>query len=205
MDPVTVCNIALGALGQDRIDSTQFEDPDDTSSQMCATFFDICVRAALEDVAPLFATGFIDLGARQDSDYAKLSTNKNADVALLAKFTLDLSKVVRPLACDDGSGEFLIKWEQNGAFILSEDTDKLLCRAVLVSPDPNLWNPSFVFAAAYRLASEIAGPITHSAAIEKDMNDRYMKARATAANLDAFRSNQTPQMQRRTDTLANRR
>lgn len=205
MDPVSVCNIALGAMGQDRINSTQFEDPDDTSSNLCATYFDACVRAALEDVAPLFATGFIDLGARQDSPYKLLLSNPNADTALLSQFVFDFSRIVRPLRCDDGSGDFLIKWEQNGGFILSEETDKLFCKAVLVSPDPNKWNPSFVFAAAYRLASEIAGPITQSAAIEKDMNDRYEKAARRAANLDGLRSNETLQLKRVTSTLANRR
>lgn len=203
MDPVTVCNIGLLAFGQEPIESTQFADPDNNSSQLCAAYFDPCARAVFEQIKPRFATGFIDLGARQDSKYGLLSSPVSLQ-PLVAAFVLP-DTVINVLACDDGSGEFTILWEQEEQFVNCEDTDKLLARVVTYEPDTNKWTPNFRFAVAYHLASLICHPITHSTEETQRMEKMAAMFIKTSTNLDGLRGNVTPVLKMSTHSLRNRR
>lgn len=199
MDPVAICNMALGAFGANRIESVDTDTAESQEEELCASFYAPTVTQLLEDAAPLFATTLVDLGARQDSPLAVLGSG------LVAAFVFDSSNFVRPLSCDDGGGTFTIKWERNGSFLVCEDTDKLFCRAVQLITDPNKWTPSFQWAVAYQLASVISGPITHSASIEKEMSERAMYWYKKACNLDGMAGTTNTQYRANSTSLANRR
>jgi hypothetical protein len=193
MDRVTICNMALEAFGQNPIASLDEDSIDTDEARLCFTFLDPSITAALEDAAPLFATDLIDLGARQDSAYGLLiagGTSTPDAPFLPAKFALPAT-VLRPLRCDDGSGEFAIRWQRSKRFVICEETDKLICECVNYTDDlrdPNMWTPNFQFAVSYKLASVICGPITHSPTIKKEMLEEYERAFKKADNLDGMAS-----------------
>src|SRR5216683_1955627 len=156
MDPVTVCNMALNALGSNSITSIAEADINSAESQLCVTFYTPAVRACLEDASPPFATDLVNLGAKQASPYSVLGLTQgglagsasgslfadqslDAPRLLVAKFILP-DTVLRPLACDDGSGTFTISWERAPGAIYCEDTVALYCLAVQYVDDPNAWN-----------------------------------------------------------------
>lgn len=210
MDRVTICNMALEAFAANPITTLAEDQIESDEGRLCFTYLDPCIRAALEDAAPLFATDFIDLGARQDSAYGLLITGGLAtppSPLLVAKFVLP-GTIIRPLACDDGSGQFTIKWERSKQAIICEDTKKLLCEAVLYTDDlqdPNAWTPNFQFAVAYKLASVICGPITHSPTIKKEMLEEYERAFKKADNLDGMASTTNKAITAQSSSLRNRR
>lgn len=210
MDQVTICNMALNSIGHKAIASLEDEVDNSDEAAICATFFDPSVRAVFEDGAPLFATDLFDLGARQDSAYSVLG----GEHTLIAKFAFtgpndvdgNPTILVRPLSCDDGSGDFTIRWERAGlGFILSEDTDKLFCRAVQLVLDPNKWTPGYVWAVAYKLAAVIAGPLTNSAKLETDMLTKYAEQMKTAKNLDGMAGTSNQQIKIKSTSLSNLR
>lgn len=201
MDPVTICNMALLSFGEERIESIAEGDLDSPEAELCATYYLPAVRAVLEERAWLFATGFVDLGAKQPSLFTQ---GAGSGRFMTTVFTLP-GKVIRPLACDDGSGEFLIRWERMGMAILTEDTDKLIAKAVTMVEDPNSWTPNFALAASFKLASLIAGPITHSAAKVDEALKKYESALHTAANLDGMAGSTNQVFEMHTDTLKHRR
>jgi hypothetical protein len=201
MNPVTICNMALGFFGGARVVSIEDSAANDSDeAALCNTFFEPSLRAVLEERAWLCATGFIDLGGGVDSPYAGAS----AEHALVKQFVLPAT-VIRPLACDDGSGEFTIQWERNGQKILSEDTTSLLCKAVLMVNDLNLCTPNLVLAVAYKLASVIAGPITQSSAIEQKMLAKYEEQVSKAGTLDGMQGATTQIAKIKSTSLALRR
>lgn len=227
MDPVTICNMALGLFGQSRIVSIAEDQLDSAEAELCFTFFEASVRAVFEEGQPLFATGFFDLGARQDSPYkntgASLSPGSGTGVAaqvtlqsirpLVAQFAFNAGNdaqgnpivLVSALACDDGSGSFSILWERNGDFIVCEDTDKLLCKAIRLISDPNKWTPGYAWAVAAKLASVIAGPITNSAKVEDDMMKKYEGEIKKARRLDGAQGSVLQQFKKTSTSIANRR
>jgi hypothetical protein len=210
MDRVTICNMALEAFGQNPITSLEEDQIATDEARLCFTYLDPCIRAVLEDSAPLFATDLIDLGARQDSAYGLLVTGGLSPLAsplLVAKFAMT-PEMLRPLSCDDGSGAFTIKWERNKRFILCEDTQKLICEAVFYTDDlkdPNAWTPNFQFAVSYKLASVICGPITHSPTIKKEMLEEYDRSFKKADNLDGMASTTNKAFVPNSSSLRNRR
>jgi hypothetical protein len=201
MDPVTICNMALMAFGAQRITTIDEDQADSDESALCSVYFDPSVRACLEERAWLFATGFINLGARQDSPYK----DSGGEHPLVAQFAYDPGVIVKPLVCDDGSGDFSILWERNGQYILSEDTDTLLLKCVQYIKDPTKWTPNFAFTVAYHLASVICGPITHSAAIEERMYKKYEVQLKKAAALDGLQGATIQQVTMKTELSARRR
>lgn len=200
MDPVTVCNMALLSFGQERIESIEEDDLDSVEAELCSTYYLPAVRAVLEERAWLFATDYITLANKQPTPF----TAAGGCHSFVAKFLMP-NTVIRPLAFDDGSGTFTIRAERNGKYIVSEDTDSLIVKCIQMIPDPNDWTPNFVFAVSYKLASVIAGPITHSAAKVKEALELYAVALKDASSLDGMAGTTNQQVKMVTDSLSNRR
>lgn len=201
MDPVAICNMALHSFGANKIESINEDELDSQEAELCHTFFVPTFTQLLEEATPLFATGIVDLGARQDSDYSTLGIEH----PFTAKFQFDLAKFVKPITCDDGSGAFSIQFERNENFIVCEETDKLFCKVVKLISDPAFWPPTFQWAVAYHLAAIIAGPITHSAAIVKEMQENAAHWYKKACNADGMQGTTNTQFKAGTTSLANRR
>jgi hypothetical protein len=228
MDPVTICNMALGLFGGNRIASIEEDQLDTDEATLCNTFYLPSVMAALEDGAWLFATDFIDLGGAADSPYQTLPAAPPGNVPfglttggvgvnsivrpLVSQFKLP-DTVVRVIACDDGGGSFSIEWEKNGRLIRSEQASQLLAKVIMTKlsdgtdliNDLNKWPPSFAWAVAYKLASVICGPITQSGKLEEKMIQLYEGHLKRAMSLDGMQGATTQTIRMRSESIANRR
>lgn len=207
MNPLKICNMALGFFGQGRIASIEDDQITSDEASLCNLYYEPSYLATLEDGAWLFATEFLDLGAREDSPYMTLGVGTGLEVSprpLLAQFTMP-GTLVRPLACDDGGGDFSILWERNKRKILSEDTDRLFCRGIVRMDDPNEWPMNFAMTVGYKLASIIAGPITHSAKIEAEMMQKYAEGLKTSGTLDGLQGTTQQRFRPNSEGLAKRR
>lgn len=195
MDPVTICNMALGAIGQSRIHSL---DDGTVASELCSTFFEPAVRKALSEKAWLFATGsnLVSLGDPQEGD----------DPEMPVRFKVPGS-VVTIHKCDDGYGDFSVKWERRDEYVVAEPgTAKLLALCTTYIQDPKRWTPTFCWAVAYLLASNLAGPITESHALGEKMEAKYERELHKAGVIDGMQGNVTPRMRiAPRHTLASRR
>lgn len=187
MDPVTICNMALGHLGASRIAS--LEDPSiSTEAELCDTFFEVAVRQALAEKAWLFATGskplFLD------------NPQASGDPELPAAFALpgDVISVHRAFVEGDSSP---LRWERRGNEIVAEQADRIGILATIYVADPNKWTPTFCSAVSYLLASKLAGPIADNAALANRMEERYERELKRAGVLDAMQGNNSPRI--RTD------
>lgn len=206
MDPVTVCNMALGLFGGNRIVSIEESAIGDSAeAALCFTYFRPSYLEVLEDGAWLFASEFINLGSREDSPYLSLGqTPLPGNRPLTAQFTLP-GTVVRVIACDDGSGDFAIAWKRNGRKVLSEETDVLLAEVIKEVQNTDEWTPGFTWSVAYKLASKICGPITQSFAKTKEMRETYKEEVAHALNKDGMQGATTQRFKARSESLARRR
>src|SRR5574340_238997 len=146
MDPVTICNMALGALGAHKITSL-----DDASieAELCKTYYDPAVLYVLEQVAWLFATGSIDLGAAQASGEEEFPSYFNVPAYVLSI-----------LRVDDGSGTFTMEYERRGDRLYTVASDKCVVKATRNDIAINKWTPTFCWTVAYKIAETIAVPIT---------------------------------------------
>jgi len=173
MDPVTICNMAMGWLGAKKISTIDVNEASSVEEELCSVQFPMAVRSTLEARAWLFATGSIDLGAPADS----------GDLEFPTQFTLPTT-VIRPLACDDGSGEWSMRWERRGDKIVTEATDVCKLRAVSYTEDVKRWTPTFCRAVAARIAADTTGPLTEGTVSSEKMEAKYLRELAQAGVFD---------------------
>jgi hypothetical protein len=173
LDPVAICNLALGWIGAKRIHS--FDD-DSAAAELCVANYEPAVRAALEARAWTFATEHRTAEAPQASGVAELP----------ALFQLPMD-VVRVLACDSGSGSYTLDWRLIAEKrVLSEPVRVLHYKAVVLVVDPVRFSPGFARVVAARLAADLAGPLTESARLPDQMEVKYLRELAAAATLDGM-------------------
>lgn len=176
MDPVNVCNIALGQLGEKRL--TQFDElnPLSRTEELCTTNYSPAVAAALEAREWTFATEWQKL--------AKAATAGAHPVLDLTRFLLP-STVLRVVDVDDGSGECALEYQRRGQYLYA-NVEELYVRSVNLVEDPDLWSPTFAFVVALKLAELLAVPVTENAGLEERMELRYQKYLRDAASLDGM-------------------
>jgi hypothetical protein len=109
MDPVTICNMALGWLGAKKITAIVEEEASSVEQELCAIQFPMAVLSCLEERAWLFATGSVDLGAGQESGDAEFPVKYEKP-----------STMIRIIAIDDGSGSYAVKFERRGDEVFTE-------------------------------------------------------------------------------------
>lgn len=173
MDPVTICNMAMGWLGAKKIRTIDVDDADSVEEELCSVQFPMVVRSTLEARAWLFATGSVDLGAASDS----------GDLEFPSQFVLPTT-VIRALACDDGSGTWDMQWERRGQTIVTEATTVCKVRAVIYSEDVKKWTPTFCRAVAARLAADCAGPLTEGTVSSEKLEAKYLRELQQAGVFD---------------------
>lgn len=177
MDPVAICNMALGWLGQGKIETIDPEETDGAAEELCSTFFEPDVRSTLEETAWLFATGAkpLDLGAPQET----------GDPNFPVSFALG-TEVVAVRYVFDASGQPL-DFERRIGSVVTQDTDRafaIVTKLDDTTVDPKAWPPSFCRAVAARIAADIAGPLTESVSLELKMEQRYEKELSKAMIYD---------------------
>lgn len=197
MDPVAICNMALGFLSKHRInDLIEGEEAADSDEQeLCSTFYPIAVRLALEEKGWLFATGSrpVDLGAPQESG--------DPQYPVLFALPADLVTVRRVV---DANGDSLL-YERREGGIVTEDTDKAYAIITKYIDDPKKWTPNFCLAVAYRIATFIAVPLTESTGLEAKMEKLYTDTVKKAGTFDGLQGSAQVIRVRPADSSVNRR
>lgn len=172
MDPVTVCNLALGRLGQAPILSL---DDQDTRAELCARHFPSLLETVLEEREWSFAV-----------EERVLTHDPTAPVSINTSFTeryLIPSDVVRVLQADDGTGD--LQWQPEGGYILTPTIGTCTVR-VLKKVGVEVASPGFCRALATRLASELATALTKNAALGMRLLEEYEVQLRKAAALDGL-------------------
>jgi hypothetical protein len=180
-DPVSICNLALGWVGQPPITSLDTDEDESDAARLCAQNYAPSVAVALEEAAPSFATWWDDIApaaaAPRSPEFGK-------------QFPLP-ADVLRVLKCDDGSGSFDLEWRREGQFILA-DCATLKVRSIHLLEDPKRWSPAFALAVAYRVGSLIAIPLTENRQLQGDLTQLYLAQVRKAAALDGTQGRREP-------------
>lgn len=177
MDPVRICNMALGWIGAHEI--TTFED-ESREAELCDTNFEPAARSAFVDRAWLFATGFHSLDAPQASGVAELPL----------KWGPFPENVVALRGVDDGSGDYAVTFERAGQYVLTESLSviSLKIKTTDYTPDVQLWDPNFCRCVAALLASDLAVPLTEGSGMQDRMEKKYLLELEKAGRLDSMQS-----------------
>jgi hypothetical protein len=176
MDPVAICNLALGWLGASLVNQLNAEAPETTEEELCAANYPAALKAVLEARAWTFATGRLTLEPGEASGVAEYPR----------RFAIPAT-AVRVLACDDGSGYFDIAWVREGGYVLTADAlDKVYAKAVLLVEDALKFPAEFARAVAARLAADLAVPLTENRSLAADMEARFRLELKKAATHDGM-------------------
>jgi hypothetical protein len=171
---VEICNLALGWLGAKLIAALDQENPASAEEELCAANYGAALKAVLEAKAWTFATARVELEPGEESGIAEYPR----------RFAIP-GTVVRVLAVDDGTGAFDVNWVREGDRLLTDDVlDKAYVKAVLFVEDAAKFTPGFVRALAYRLAADLAMPLTENRARAEAMEALYERALAKGGALD---------------------
>lgn len=195
MDPVTICNMALGWIGGNRIRNLNAEEPSSVEEELMADQFDPVVRAALEEKAWLFATGSkpVDLGAPQET----------GDPRFPVRFAKD-PLIVSVRAVYDTHGDPLT-YERRDEWIVTADTDKAFAVCTMFVNDPRRWTPTFCRAVAHRLAADNAMVISESEKLALKHDKLYYVEIAKAGTLDGIQGSGVQMVRTRGASPASRR
>jgi hypothetical protein len=212
---VTICNIALGHIGDIANVSSVF--PPDASPQAgyCNKFYPLALAAALEMAAWGFATRRIAL-AEASSNPSKTWRHAyaypDAVVKLLSVLPID--------ALDDYSANFgdrdrcgdpyrysepdfanpaenfympqpySVETDSSGNMLILTNVRRAVLRYTTLVTDPNKFSALFVLALSYLLASMLAGPIIKGDAGTEKANEMLQKYQAFEAQASASDANQ---------------
>lgn len=171
MDPVAICNFALGLVAGKLIVTL---DDETTEARLCKVSFDQVRDAVLEAKAWTFATRRYVLAP-------------SAEAPLFGwgkQFPLP-ADVLRVLWCDDGSGDRRLDWAREGQAILA-DVEAVHLVAIARVEDAALWSPAFAQAMATRLAAELAVPLSENRSLQADLWTLYERKLKEAATLDGM-------------------
>lgn len=175
MDPVAICNLALGWIGANRIYALNEDDPQSVEEELCLTNFPLAVRTALEEKPWLFATGssLIDLGAPEATNDPNFPT----------RFAVP-PDVITVRICVDGDGE-PVEFERRGDYVICQEADNLYAIATVYVGDPAKWTPTFCRAVAAQIASDLAPVLAPDrAGLDRKMEARYIDAISKAGVFD---------------------
>lgn len=173
MDPLAICNRALGWLGTKRISKL---DEGSRNAELCSENFDAIRDAVNEAREWTFAVARLELqpdAAPPSSGFAK-------------RYKLP-GNVLRVLQADDQKdGSNWLVWAREGDCIVTDYAGVLYVRALVRIEDLKLWSPNARVALAYRLASMLAVPVTENRSLGTDYWQMYDRELRNAAALDGM-------------------
>jgi hypothetical protein len=184
---VDICNLALAHLGDEATVSSIDPPEGSTQAEHCARFYPLARDALLEMHTWSFATKRVVLaqtGTPPDSwefSYALPSACIRA-VALLMPESLD----------DSDTQDYIIEIDDTGDSRIYTDVEVATLRYITQVTDTTKFNPLFVNALSWLLASYLAGPITKSADIKKATYQMFKVEGAAAMMADANAKKSVP-------------
>lgn len=204
-DPVAICNVGLGLIGANQIETLDSDKASSTEEELCSAAFEILVKKALEERAWLFATGSVELTGPADPPDGEVN---RPDLPNRFKLPGD---TVAVRAVDDGSGQFQVAWERNGESIMVGNTSSGMAPTKLVAivtryvDDPKRWSPTFGMALSYKIASICAVPLTHNAKLAALYEKMYEDEIKKAGTFDAMQGTTIQRLRVSSTSLAGRR
>ena len=188
MDPVRICNIALGHIGQLPIASL---DGTGTAEQLCAALYPALRDVVLEAKDWTWATGRFNLDPVLPAPAWGYSTAFEIPEGAL------LLREVRDSA---GRVEF---YAREGRRVLCDSAGPLYVRCIMRVEDADLFSPGFVYALSLLLAAELTGPLTENLQRAEEFRRGYDRALVTAGANDGMQT--TPVQKRTVSRLARAR
>lgn len=170
---VQIANLALSRVGVGQaIDSLTEQS---TSAIACNAAYAHCVEATLHDFPWPFATVFATLGL--------VSANPNTDWLYSYQVPSDclvLRRIVSTAGrLDSIRAPFAIAYSASGRVVFT-DTKNAVAEYTLRITDPSLFDATFVDALAWRLAAEIAFPLSVSDSIRQRCLTQHVAAMSAA-------------------------
>lgn len=172
--PVDICNLALSSLGQPTIVQIDPPDANSKAARLCAQLY-----PSLRDET---------LTAHPWRRLKKRVTIAASVVAPDWGFTTqypipaDLIGFINDLYV---GGRKLMHFEFEGEFILCNETGPLQIRYLRKSEDPNEWDSLMQQAVSYRLAVDLAEPLTQDASKKQFAIGKYAEVMRTAKSVSA--------------------
>jgi len=170
-----ICNRALGLLGEAKI--VNLNDPN-TNAEICDTLFPLARDKCFEDRKWSFC----------------LTRVKLAPLLILPAFGY-ANQFQIPSDCfllrsvDDSSGSGRLDWTREGDKILTDASEIHVIYSVTVL-NPDLWTNGFIEALTFKLASDMAIPITENATLRNTYEQDYFRKIAEAAATDGGQGRQ---------------
>ena len=182
MNQVEICNMALLRLGHDRT----IADLEEQSAEAgyLKTFWDSCRKATLRAGAWNFATKTTTLAASTDT-----SDEWDYIYALPARCL----RAVEIVNIYSKAPEDRIAYEIRGKQLYTDQPDAKL-KFIVDLDDENLFDAEFVDALTYRLAAEVAMPLTQDMARQGRMFEMYRVLIGDAKAADASEAEIDPPM-----------
>lgn len=188
MDPLTICNRALGWLGTKRIAAL---DEGSKNAELCKDNYDACRDSV--NVAREWAFAVDRRELQPDATSPKFGFAKRYKLP---------GDVLRVLLADEKLGDNRLVWAREGDSIVTDFNGLLYVRVLVRMEDLKVWLPTALDALAYRLASTLAIPVTENRALQADLYQLYLRELKEAAALDGM---QGRNIQRRTSLSLRRR
>lgn len=175
-DPVTICNIALGYLGAERV--TSIEAPSTSNEELCALFYPIVRDDLLEEYDWSFCMGrsVLDTPVAEGPEWGyefnfPKPTNSN--------------RIIEVRDNDRANTRSDLQWRVEGNYIVASK-EKIYVRYVKEVIDTNDFSKKFVKAFAKKLAAEMCIQITANMKLFDMLSGMAEAAIRKASNNDAL-------------------
>ena len=168
---VAICNQALGWLGANLI--TSFDD-NTKEANLCLTNYCLIRDAVLEVADWSFAIKRVELSALAEAE---------PGYGQAYQLPVDCIRVILASPNTDFSTTSEMMWELEDRKVLTNE-GTVFIRYVAKIADPVRYSPGFINALAYRLASEIAVPLTRRLNVQNQMFGLYEKRVGEAMGMD---------------------
>lgn len=176
---VSICNVALGWLGQNPISSLTEAS---VTAQLCQANYDEARKAVLEEGVWGFAQKkfILQTPVAPDDDMWGLNTN----YFFVPNDILNVREAYSSAAMP---GDPLKGWTIEGNYLVSS-WGKVFCIGTVDILDPTVMSAAFRAALSARLAADLCIPITQSQTLSADMWAMYEDKLTRAAVIDASQS-----------------
>lgn len=170
VSPVDICNLALTSLGQPTIVQIDPPDANSKSARLCAQLYPLLRDETLRSHP-----------WRRLKKRAELAADVVAPVwGFTTQFPLP-ADLLRLLDVYTGDSR-LRTWELEGDNLLCDEDGPIQIRYIKDSTDPDEWDSILVTAMAYRLAVDLAEPLTQDPSKKQFAIAKFQEAMATAKN-----------------------
>jgi len=173
VSPVDLCNLALTSLGQPTV--VQIDPPDDNSksARLCAQIYPIMRDEVIRFHPWRRLTKRTTLAASVVAPDWGYTTAYPLPADLITLIDVYVG------------GVKLMDWHLEGDDILTNTTDPLQIRYIQTSTNPDDWDPLLRDAVAYRLAVDLAEPLTQDPSKKSFAIAKYEEVMKSAKNASA--------------------